>query len=59
MLKDEDTQELVTTQQTVSLVDPISKTMMKDPVRHILCGHVYDRSSVTNMIKASGKKGFR
>ncbi|KAK3875996.1 hypothetical protein Pcinc_019167 [Petrolisthes cinctipes] len=56
---DEDTQELVTTQQTLSLVDPISKTMMKDPVRHKICGHVYDRSSVTSMIKTSGKKGFR
>ena len=33
--------------------------MMTKPVRHIKCGHVYDKASVLLMMKTHYKKGFR
>ncbi|KAK8742112.1 hypothetical protein OTU49_002122 [Cherax quadricarinatus] len=55
---DDDT-DLVTTQHTINLTDPISKMPMTDPVRNKHCGHVYERSTVTNMIKSTKRKKFR
>ncbi|XP_069162015.1 E3 SUMO-protein ligase NSE2-like [Procambarus clarkii] len=55
---DDDT-EVMTTKETVNLIDPISKMIMTDPVRNKHCGHVYERLSVVKMIKASKRKGFR
>lgn len=52
-------EDLVATQYSHSLIDPISKKRMTSPVRNKLCGHVYDRNSVTSMISAKHKNGFR
>ncbi|XP_063597078.1 E3 SUMO-protein ligase NSE2-like [Penaeus indicus] len=50
--------DLIVTQQEVNLFDPISMKRMTDPVRNKVCGHVYERSSVVNMIKQNRRKGF-
>ncbi|XP_047491925.1 E3 SUMO-protein ligase NSE2-like [Penaeus chinensis] len=50
--------DLIVTQQEVNLIDPISMKRMTDPVRNKICGHVYERSSVVNMIKQNRRKGF-
>ncbi|XP_071551557.1 uncharacterized protein [Panulirus ornatus] len=55
----DDSEELVTTQHSINIIDPISKKVMTDPVRNKHCGHVYDRSSVVDMIKVKKRKGFK
>ncbi|XP_042870386.1 E3 SUMO-protein ligase NSE2-like [Penaeus japonicus] len=55
---DEGDGDLIVTQQEVNLIDPISMKQMTDPVRNKICGHVYERSSVVNMIKQNRRKGF-
>ncbi|XP_042225920.1 E3 SUMO-protein ligase NSE2-like isoform X2 [Homarus americanus] len=52
-------EDLVTTQETINYIDPISKKTITDPVRNIHCGHVYDRASVISMIQGNKRKGFR
>jgi len=44
--------ELVSSNEQLNLIDPISKKIMTDPVRHTKCGHVYDRHSILMMMKS-------
>jgi len=47
---DGDDGELKMTCETVSLIDPVTKRRMTDPVRNTICGHVYDRESVVALL---------
>ncbi|XP_023328614.1 E3 SUMO-protein ligase NSE2 [Eurytemora carolleeae] len=49
-------EELDVTQVERSTVCPISKSEMVNPVKHIPCGHVYDKESIAALMKNSGKK---
>ncbi|XP_018025711.1 E3 SUMO-protein ligase NSE2 isoform X2 [Hyalella azteca] len=51
--------EMLSSVHDLNIIDPITKLTMSDPVRHTLCGHVYDRDSIKQMIKKHGRKGFR
>lgn len=42
--------ELRLTGADINVIDPISKLRMTDPVRNAVCGHVYDRESLTAML---------
>uniref|UniRef100_T1IR53 Cytochrome b-c1 complex subunit 7 n=1 Tax=Strigamia maritima TaxID=126957 RepID=T1IR53_STRMM len=43
--------ELLMCQENVNTLDPITKKQMSDPVRCKLCTHVYDKSSILDLIK--------
>lgn len=45
--------DLVETRVTRSLIDPITKRKMEDPVKNTLCGHSYDRASILELIRRS------
>ncbi|XP_051157726.1 E3 SUMO-protein ligase NSE2-like [Leptopilina boulardi] len=45
--------DLQFTQDTVNVIDPFTKKRMTDPVKNKTCGHVYDRESVTAMLKVN------
>ncbi|XP_066970197.1 E3 SUMO-protein ligase NSE2-like [Macrobrachium rosenbergii] len=51
--------DLVATEEEVNIIDPITKTRMTEPVRNRICGHVYEKSSVLQMIRQKKRKGFR
>ncbi|KAG5680859.1 hypothetical protein PVAND_010340 [Polypedilum vanderplanki] len=36
-------------------IDPLSKRPIRDPVRNVLCQHIYDRDSIMNAIKMNSK----
>ncbi|XP_017893537.1 E3 SUMO-protein ligase NSE2-like [Ceratina calcarata] len=35
----------------INVIDPISKKRIVDPVKNSICGHTYDRESITEMLK--------
>ncbi|KAG7209295.1 hypothetical protein KM043_015408 [Ampulex compressa] len=39
----------------INVIDPISKKRITDPVKNAICGHTYDRESVTEMLKINKK----
>lgn len=43
-------EEVLITQNTISVIDPISKMRMVDPVKNKKCGHHYEKSIVLQMI---------
>ena len=52
---DDDDDDIVQTQETVSYADPITKRRIEDPVRNCHCGHLYDRSTIVQMV--ANKRG--
>ncbi|CAG0888408.1 unnamed protein product [Darwinula stevensoni] len=44
-------EEIVMTQSEMPSIDPFSGLTMTDPVRNIICSHIYDRSSVIDVLK--------
>lgn len=49
-MQDDADSELRLTGADINVIDPISKLRMTDPVRNAVCGHVYDRESLTAML---------
>lgn len=43
--------DLRVTNSEVNVIDPITKTRMTNPVRNIVCGHVYDKESLVAMLQ--------
>lgn len=43
--------DIVMTQAAVSTQDPITKLTMTDPVKNLLCGHVYERNSILELVR--------
>lgn len=39
----------------INVIDPISKKRIVDPVKNIICGHTYDRQSITQILKVNKK----
>lgn len=58
MSADEEDEDLVMTQTTGTLLDPITRQPMRDPVKNIKCGHSYERGSIKALTK-NGKKEVR
>ncbi|XP_043472929.1 E3 SUMO-protein ligase NSE2-like [Leptopilina heterotoma] len=50
---DDDDDDLQCTQKEINVVDPFTKKRMTDPMRNKLCGHIYDRESVTALLKVN------
>ncbi|XP_012276117.1 E3 SUMO-protein ligase NSE2 [Orussus abietinus] len=48
-------EELQLTESIVNIVDPITKKRIVHPVKNTACGHVYDKESVTAMLKINKK----
>ena len=48
---DEEDEDLVMTQTTGTLLDPITRQPMRDPVKNIKCGHSYERGSIKALTK--------
>ena len=51
----DDDGEIVAT-ETVSIIDPITRKEMTDPVKNTLCGHTYERSSIIQLININSKQ---
>ena len=47
--------EIIAT-QVINTIDPITRLEMKDPVRNTLCGHTYERSSITQLISINPRQ---
>ncbi|XP_014204538.1 E3 SUMO-protein ligase NSE2 [Copidosoma floridanum] len=43
------------TQDDVNVIDPFTKKRMTDPLKNKVCGHIYDRESVVQMLKLNDK----
>lgn len=39
----------------INVIDPISKKRIVDPVKNTVCGHTYDRESITEILKINKK----
>lgn len=39
----------------INVIDPISKKRIVDPVKNSICGHTYDRESITEILKINQK----
>eukprot|EP00096_Caligus_rogercresseyi_P011909 TRINITY_DN4835_c0_g1_i1.p1 TRINITY_DN4835_c0_g1~~TRINITY_DN4835_c0_g1_i1.p1 ORF type:complete len:201 (+),score=71.77 TRINITY_DN4835_c0_g1_i1:53-655(+) len=52
MIKEDD-DDILVTKSSQSLVDPITKALIQNPVKNPHCGHVYDRDSVSSWLKSS------
>ena len=39
----------------INVIDPISKKRIVDPVKNSICGHTYDRESITEILKINKK----
>ncbi|KAK2579558.1 hypothetical protein KPH14_010857 [Odynerus spinipes] len=39
----------------VNVIDPISKTRIKDPIKNTVCGHTYDRENIMSLLKVNRK----
>ncbi|XP_076302428.1 E3 SUMO-protein ligase NSE2-like [Lasioglossum baleicum] len=47
--------ELQLTGGYINVIDPISKKRIVDPVKNTICGHTYDRESITQILKINKK----
>ncbi|KOC59588.1 E3 SUMO-protein ligase NSE2, partial [Habropoda laboriosa] len=47
--------ELLLTGGYINVIDPISKKRIVDPVKNTICGHTYDRESITQILKINEK----
>lgn len=54
-----DNEEVAETQAVFNLIDPITKAVMRRPVKNIHCNHTYDFDSIVKMIKSKGKKQMK
>lgn len=45
--------EVDKTENKINFVDPITKKMIKNPVRNKICNHIYDLESINALIKTS------
>ncbi|EFN84318.1 E3 SUMO-protein ligase NSE2 [Harpegnathos saltator] len=52
---DDSSTELRLTCTDINVIDPISKTRMTNPVRNIICGHVYDKDSLVAVLEKNRK----
>ena len=43
---------------SIVVIDPITKKRMTDPVRNTICGHVYERESVAEMLKVNSNTRY-
>ncbi|XP_053993523.1 E3 SUMO-protein ligase NSE2-like isoform X1 [Hylaeus volcanicus] len=48
---DDDGTELQLTGGYINVIDPITKNRIVDPVKNTVCGHTYDRQSITELLK--------
>ncbi|XP_034188458.1 E3 SUMO-protein ligase NSE2 [Osmia lignaria lignaria] len=39
----------------INVIDPITKKRIVDPVKNTICGHTYDRDSITEILKCNKK----
>lgn len=42
----------------INVIDPISKKRIVDPVKNTICGHTYDRDSITGILKMNKKTRY-
>ncbi|XP_078045306.1 E3 SUMO-protein ligase NSE2 isoform X2 [Augochlora pura] len=40
---------------SINVIDPISKKRIVDPVKNTVCGHTYDRETITELLKINKK----
>ncbi|XP_032667455.1 E3 SUMO-protein ligase NSE2-like [Odontomachus brunneus] len=52
---DDSNMDLRLTGTDINVIDPISKMRMTDPVRNTVCGHVYDKESLTAVLQMNKK----
>ncbi|XP_026729798.1 E3 SUMO-protein ligase NSE2-like [Trichoplusia ni] len=50
-----DESELAITESQDQYLDPITKRPIADPVKNTVCGHVYERESIMNLIKTKSR----
>lgn len=55
LIAEDDDMEIETTENDTNFVDPITKKLITNPVRHKVCNHIYDLISITAAIKNSRK----
>lgn len=48
-------EELQLTGGYINTIDPISKKRIVDPVKNTICGHTYDKESITQLLKLNKK----
>lgn len=51
--------EIQATQEDINILDPFTKKEMINPVRHVPCGHVYEKTTILQLIKERKRKGIR
>lgn len=42
-------------EQTDTRIDPLTKGPLYNPVRNVMCGHVYGKDSVMEILEQSGR----
>ncbi|XP_031850371.1 E3 SUMO-protein ligase NSE2 [Nomia melanderi] len=53
--EDNEDEEMQLTGGYINVIDPISKKRIVDPVKNNVCGHTYDRESITQILKINKK----
>lgn len=48
-------EELQLTGGYINIIDPISKKRIVNPVKNTICGHTYDKESITQLLKLNKK----
>lgn len=54
-LNPDDNEEIVAVSQNINNIDPITKLPIVEPVKNKICGHVYEKSSIMQLLKRKGK----
>ncbi|XP_076285524.1 E3 SUMO-protein ligase NSE2 isoform X2 [Lasioglossum baleicum] len=52
---DDEDAEMQLTGGYVNVIDPISKKRIVDPVKNTVCGHTYDKETITEILKLNKK----